>query len=52
MRTAGKPEWSRYYRLSGFNSVEALHARFVTPRYPRHAHDYFVIGAIEAGAQS
>ena len=45
-------EWSQYYRLPICNSIEALHARFVTHRYPRHAHDYLVIGLIESGAQA
>jgi len=48
----GKSEWSRYYRLPVCNSIEALHARFVTHRYPRHAHDYLVIGLVESGAQA
>jgi AraC-like DNA-binding protein len=43
-------EWSRYYRLS--SSVEALHAQFVEHRYPRHAHDFLVVGLVETGAQS
>src|SRR5579863_5737223 len=45
-------EWSRYYRLPGSESVEALHAHFVSHRYPRHVHDYFVVGLVEIGAQS
>src|SRR5579871_77320 len=44
-------EWSRYYRLPG-GCIDALHARFVTHHYPRHSHDFFVIGLIETGAQS
>jgi len=47
-----KSEWTRYYRLPVCNSIEALHARFVTHRYPRHAHDYLVIGLVERGAQA
>ncbi len=46
-----RTEWSRYYRLPA-TSVEALHARFITHSYPRHAHDYFVIGLVESGAQA
>jgi AraC-like ligand binding domain len=46
-----RSEWSRYYRLP-VDSVEALHARFVTHSYPRHSHDYFVIGLVESGAQA
>jgi AraC-like ligand binding domain len=45
-------EWSRYYRLSVCNSIEALHAGFVTHRYAKHAHDYLVVGLIESGAQA
>ncbi len=52
LRTSGQPEWSRYYRLRVPGAVEALHARFVTHQYPRHAHEYFVIGLIESGVQS
>jgi AraC-like DNA-binding protein len=50
--TSKSGEWSRYYRLSICNSIEALHARFVTHRYARHSHDYLVIGVIERGAQA
>jgi AraC-like DNA-binding protein len=52
MNTTVKNEWSRYYRWDEFASVEALHARFVSHRYSRHVHDYFVIGLVEDGAQS
>jgi AraC-like DNA-binding protein len=45
-------EWSQYYSIGAVNCVEALHARFVTHHYPRHAHEYYVIGLIEAGAQA
>jgi hypothetical protein len=48
----GNQEWSRFYHVKGWNSLEALHARFVTHRYPRHTHEYFVVGLIETGAQS
>ena len=51
MGRAVKHEWSKYYRIPG-TSIEALHAGFVTHQYPRHSHDFFVIGLIEAGAQS
>src|SRR5271154_864560 len=46
-----RTEWSRYYRLP-IDSLEALHACFVTHCYPRHVHDYFVIGLVESGAQA
>jgi AraC-like DNA-binding protein len=45
-------EWSKFYRYSDDGEVSALHARFVTHRYPRHSHDYFVVGLVESGAQS
>jgi AraC-like DNA-binding protein len=43
-------EWSRYYHDRRLQGVEALHARFVTHRYPRHAHDYCVIALVDCGA--
>lgn len=52
MANADRGEWSRYYRLGGSKPVEALHARFIGHRYPRHVHDYFVVGLVESGAQS
>jgi AraC-like DNA-binding protein len=52
MRRAAAQEWSRFYRLHEPDSVEVLHARFVVHRYPRHAHDHFVIGLVERGAQA
>ena len=45
-------EWSHYYRDAQLGNWEALHARFVEHRYPRHAHDYFVIALVESGAVS
>jgi len=45
-------EWSKFYRYDDGGGVSALHARFVTHRYPRHSHDYFVVGLVESGAQS
>lgn len=50
MKEHSHSEWSRYYRLG--EGVEALHAQFVSHRYPRHAHDYFVVGLIDRGVQS
>ena len=47
-----KREWSRFYRLADPRSVEVLHARFIGHRYARHAHDHFVVGLVERGAQS
>jgi AraC-like DNA-binding protein len=48
--TPDGPEWTRYYRA--VSGVTALHARFVAHRYPRHAHEYSVVGLIESGVQS
>jgi AraC-like DNA-binding protein len=46
-------EWTKLYRWSvGGEEISALHARFVSRRYPRHSHDYFVVGLVESGAQS
>src|SRR5258707_1309492 len=52
VKRTGNNEWSRYYRLPGSASVEVLHAHFVSHRYARHVHDYFVVGLVENGAQS
>jgi hypothetical protein len=52
MKSTHENEWSRYYRLHEFGSMEALHARFVSHRYARHVHEYFVIGLVENGTQS
>lgn len=45
-------EWTHYYRVGDMNGASALHAYFVSHRYPRHTHDYCVIGLVEAGVQS
>lgn len=45
-------EWSRYYTDTRLHGLEVLHARFITHRYPRHSHDYFVIALVETGAAS
>jgi len=45
-------EWSRYYHDQELQDLGVLHARFVHHRYPRHAHDYFVIAFVEKGALS
>lgn len=44
-------EWSSYYRLFD-NRLEAMHAAFITHRYPRHAHEYLVVGLVRHGIQS
>lgn len=45
-----KREWTKYYRIG--SGAAALHARFVGHRYPRHIHEYCVIGLVESGTQS
>src|SRR5580704_11240123 len=32
--------------------LETMHARFTAHRYPRHAHDYLLLGYIQNGVQS
>lgn len=44
-------EWTRISYHAGLD-VGLLHAKFVEHAYPRHSHDYFVIGLIERGRQS
>ena len=45
-------EWTRYYRVGDASGASALHARFVKHRYPRHSHEYYVVGLVETGVQS
>jgi AraC-like DNA-binding protein len=45
-------QWTHFYRYHDTGEVTALHAQFVSHRYPRHTHDYFVIGLVDSGAQS
>ena len=52
MASGQADEWSRFYRLGDAESTTALHARFLTHRYPRHVNDYFVIGLVESGVQA
>jgi AraC-like DNA-binding protein len=47
-----RPEWTKFYRVRDVGGVTALHARFVAHRYPRHAHEYAVLGLVESGVQS
>jgi AraC-like protein len=42
----------RYYRDERLGGVNALHARFVRHRYPRHAHEYAVVALVERGPAS
>jgi AraC-like DNA-binding protein len=54
MKTADqRAEWTKFYRRDlAVGEITALHARFVSHRYPRHSHDHFVVGLVESGAQS
>ncbi len=45
-------EWTQFYRWEGDAPIFALHAGFRFHRYPRHSHDYLVIGLVDAGVQS
>lgn len=47
-----QPEWTKFYRVQGVSEATALHARFVSHRYGRHAHEYSVVGLVESGVQS
>lgn len=49
---AGNPEWAHYYRVGDMDGASALHAHFVSHRYPRHSHAYCVIGLVESGVQT
>ena len=44
-------EWSnlRYHHTLG---LETMSAHFITHAYPRHMHDYYVIGIVDGGPQS
>ena len=44
-------EWSRFYRDPNLHDLGVLHAHFVDHQFNRHAHDHFVIAAIESGVQ-
>jgi AraC-like DNA-binding protein len=45
-------EWTQFYRWDGGAPISALHAGFRFHRYPRHSHEYLVIGLVDAGVQS
>ncbi len=44
-------EMARYWRHAGVPGVDLLHARFVTHRYSRHAHETYPFALIEAGTE-
>jgi AraC-like DNA-binding protein len=43
-------EWSHIHSRPDLSGVEVLHAHFLSHRYPRHAHEYAVIGLVESGS--
>ena len=45
-------EWVSFHKSSSVYGIEFLHANFVTHRFSRHVHDYFVVGIIESGLQT
>jgi AraC-like DNA-binding protein len=45
-------QWTRFYRRTDLSNLEFIHAQFVTHRFARHAHDYYVVGMIQAGLQT
>jgi AraC-like DNA-binding protein len=45
-------EHAQYYSRPDVYGLQFIHARFVTHRFARHVHDYFVIGIIEDGLQT
>ncbi len=45
-------EWVAYHKSSGDYGIDFIHANFVTHRFSRHVHDYFVLGIIESGFQT
>ena len=45
-------EWAHLYSRPDVYGLEFLHANFVRHRYPRHVHDFYVVGIIEAGRQT
>lgn len=47
----GQREWSVLHHDAELQ-LDALHANFTTHSFARHWHDYYVVGLVEAGAQS
>src|SRR5947207_1149063 len=45
-------EWVNLWRAPALDGLELHHARYITHRFSRHMHDYYVIGVIEAGTQA
>lgn len=45
-------EWVKVWREPSLDGLELHHARYITHAFPRHMHDYYVIGVIEIGRQT
>lgn len=45
-------EWVQFHKCPPVHGIEFIHANFVTHRFSRHVHDYFVLGIIERGLQT
>jgi AraC-like DNA-binding protein len=45
-------EWVNVWHDAVLDGLELHHATYITHTFARHAHDYYVIGVIEAGVQS
>jgi AraC-like DNA-binding protein len=45
-------EWVKVWHDDALDGLEVHHATYITHTFARHAHEYYVIGLIEAGVQS
>jgi AraC-like DNA-binding protein len=45
-------EWVNVWHDAALDGLELHHATYITHTFARHAHDYYVVGLIEAGVQS
>lgn len=45
-------QWTRFYRRTDLYNLEFIHAQFVTHRFARHEHEYYVLGIIQSGLQT
>ncbi len=45
-------EWVKVWHDAALDGLELHYATYITHTFARHAHDYYVIGLIEAGVQS
>lgn len=45
-------EWVKVWHDEVLDGLEVHHATYITHTFARHAHEYYVIGLIEAGVQS